>query len=176
MWRSVVLYVDILYNVFSSLLERHIRNHRLYIKMTFFPSLGGFIAFLIYKRVFTKINTQTVLLIVPWINLGLLLLLILVGKWIPDQRSPFKIIINGFALPIVGMTLFVIRYTYSSLVFKRGSIQVAYYNAGMPISGICNTVIGMIMTSTMQHVDKFETALYYIRFQALTLAVVHFVN
>jgi Nucleoside transporter len=147
-----------------------------YIELVFFSNIGGFTAFLIYKRVFTNINTQTVLLIVPWISLGLNALLVFVGKWIPDQRSPIKIIVNGVANLIVGMMLFVIRYTYSSLVFKRGSIQVAFYNAGMPISGICNTVIGMIMYSTLHHVDRFEKALSYMGFQALTLAVVHFVN
>ena len=115
-----------------------------YIEMVFFSNVGGFTAFLIYKRVFTNINTQTVLLIVPWINLGLNSLVILAGKWIPDQRSPIKIIISGVANPITGITLFVLRYSYSSLVFQRGPTHVAFYNAGMPISGICFTAIGMI--------------------------------
>ena len=147
-----------------------------YIEMVFFSNVGGFTAFLIYKRVFTKIRTQTVLLTVPSINLGLVALLIFAGKWIPDQRSVPKIVINGVANFIFGMILFVLRYTYSSLVFKRGSSQVAFYNAGMPISGICNTVIGMILVSTLHHVERFEKAVYYIGFQALTLTVILVVN
>ena len=140
-----------------------------FLMMIFMSNVGGFSAFLFYKRLFGHVAQRTILLIVPAYVFTMVTILVLTGKFIEGQTNVLKIIINMFVNYSIGVSLFILRYVYASIVFKRGPTEVAFFNAGMPIAGIGTTGVAMLL---LQYVDEklhFEQCLVYIGFQLACL-------
>lgn len=141
-----------------------------FLMMIFMSNMGGFSAFLFYKRFFGHFKFRSVLLVVPTYVFLMVSLLVFAGQYIEGKSNPFKWIINLFVNYTVGVSLFILRYTYASIVFKRGPTEIAYFNAGMPVAGIGTTSVAMLLLQFMDEKLHFEQCLVYLGFQLACLA------
>lgn len=140
-----------------------------YLAMVFAANLGGISAFLFTKKLMSKLSKLYALILLPTFNFLVILMLVVVGKYVQDQDSFIKIGCNLFGNYTFGVSLFVLRYLYSKIVFSKGATAVAFYNAGMPVAGIFTTGIGMLQTTYWTVKDPFYHALSYVGFQFVCL-------
>ena len=135
-----------------------------YLAMVFSSNVGGIIAFLFYKRIFYNVKKKYILLALPTVNWIINLILVLDGEYIALD-SPWKMLINVVANFTFGASIFVMRYTYASIVFKRGSTEIAFFNSGMPAAGIFTVGIGILQLNYIDPSDIFSIAILNIGFQ-----------
>lgn len=143
-----------------------------YIMQAFCNNFGGFCAFLFYKRFFSHLKLSLVMTVAPILNFLLVVSIVFVGKYLPGTETPIKLFLNGLLNFLLGVFMFIIRYTQFKMVLRRGATQVAAFNAGMPIAGIFNTGLGMIMLFFVDNSNQYLQALYYIGFQVLCLMII----
>ena len=145
----------------------------------FFYNIGGFIGFLLFDKIDTKVSFKQVILAIPPIQVAFFVVIIIIGEVSPNapgESNTTKLILLLAIVVIMGFFNCICQTSNVRYSFRYGDKEIAAQQNGAALVGIVCVTISLILALTLQPDQLTLVGGIYVIFLIVALVGIMFVN
>jgi Nucleoside transporter len=145
----------------------------------FFYNIGGFIGFLLFDKIVSKVTFTQVIIAIPPLQVAFFVVIIIIGEVNPNpagESSATKLIILLAFVVLMGFFNCIYQTSNIRYSFRFGGKEIAAQQNGAALVGIVCVAISLILALNLQPDQQTLTGGIYVLFLIVALVGIMYIN